>query len=489
MQIPIQLRLSLSFLFVLLLGIGLAVGLTWAAVERLYLDTQKENLITQAQLTAVVIEGSPPPVELTEPYVQTSNVMPGIHTRLLSQQGAVLVSPSVSAEDNPQQVPLAENIGFVSAESLLQRPEIQAALDGRTDTAVRRVLSVEGKRVLYAAAPAWGDNGKIAAIVYLATPLPNTGLPGKAILQIIGTVIMATALAGFTGTRLAKGIALPIEALDHAASDVAQGNLNQSVDTGYTTSELNRLSKSFNQMISSLNHSNQAKNAFITDVTHELRTPLTVIKGTIETLEDGAMDDLDGRDQLLTTMHAETNRLIRLVNDLLVLTRADASALNLVIQPLDLVELARSRCEYLHPLADERQISLEVITPNSQNSMWVTGDPDRLAQVLGNLLDNAIRHSPVGSAVKIVFQMVEDGVQCAVIDQGPGIPQQHLQHIFERFYRVDSSRNRKTGGAGLGLAIVKALVSAHAGWIKAESTTGKGCTFRLWLPASGVPPS
>jgi signal transduction histidine kinase len=117
----------------------------------------------------------------------------------------------------------------------------------------------------------------------------------------------------------------------------------------------------------------------------------------------------------------------------------------------------------------------------------VSGDPDRLAQVLDNLLDNAIRHSPAGSAVRVEILRAREGVECRVIDQGPGIPPQHLPHIFERFYRVDSSRNRKTGGTGLGLAIVQALVNAHEGKVGVESTPGVGSEFRFWLPGAELP--
>ena len=486
MRIPIRLRLSLSFLVVLLIGMGLAAGLTWVAVEGLYLTTQKENLIAQARLTAAAIQDTSLPVEPVEPYLQTSNVMPGVHTRLLSEGGAVVVGLPVPTGDTPVQVPVAENAGFVPSAELVQRPEIQGALQGEPATAVRRVASADGQRVLYAAAPIFNETGEVTGIVYLASPLPRTGLPREIITQFGGTVLIAVTLASLTGTILARGIAHPVENLDRAALAVSEGDLEQVVPTKHSITELERLSESFNKMTASLSRSNQAKNAFIADVTHELRTPLTVIKGTIETLEDGALDDLEGRVPLLASMGRETDRLIRLVNDLLVLTRADASALQLKIGPLDLEALARSRCEHLHPLADDRQVRLETITPGSPGNFYVRGDPDRLAQVLDNLLDNAIRHAPEGSTVRIKIQKIRDEIQCSVTDQGPGINERHLPYIFERFYRVDSSRNRKTGGTGLGLAIVQALVTAHGGRVGVQSNPGERTVFTFWLPASGT---
>jgi two-component system sensor histidine kinase VicK len=239
-------------------------------------------------------------------------------------------------------------------------------------------------------------------------------------------------------------------------------------------------------MTGSLRQADQVKTAFISDVSHELRTPLTVIKGTIETLQDGALDDLAARDSFLSSMNQETERLIRLVNDLLVLTRADAGALNLQLRPVDLAELARSRCERLARLASQRQVQLStVIDPGStgQGACLVRADADRIAQVLDNLLDNAIRYSPPGSEVKVMLSREASQVACRVVDAGQGIPADRLPFIFERFYRADPARGRGQGGSGLGLAIVFSLVQAHGGRVAAHSIEGQGTTITFWLPA------
>ena len=484
MQLPIQQKISLSFLLVLLLGGGLAIGLTWTAVGQLYLNTQKDNLLAQARLTAAAFADSELPIGSSQPYMQTSNVIPGIHTRLVNESGAVVLGLPDLYQNQSQAVPVAENTGFVAPAKLLQRPEIQAALNGKADTAVRKVDSAGGARVLYAATPIRDENQHITGIVYLATPLPKAGLPLDLLLKMIGIVLLATVLTGLAGNFLAKSIAKPIKALDQAALAVSKGDPNPFVVTKTKTSELMRLNESFNQMVNNLHQSEDVKNAFIADVTHELRTPLTVIKGTVETLEDGALDDLEGRTPLLAAMSRETDRLIRLVNDLLVLTRADARALQLKIQPLDLVVLSKSRCQHFLPLAEKRKINLSVITEKPVEGMRVNGDKDRLAQILDNLLDNAIRHAPFGSIVSINIKRDAREILCEVVDQGPGIPAQHLTHIFERFYRVEPSRDRKTGGTGLGLAIVKALVNAQKGRIEVESHEGEGCNIKFWLPAA-----
>jgi two-component system OmpR family sensor kinase len=483
MSTPIRTRLFLSHLTILLLGMGLAVILAWNAVEALYLKTQRENLLAQAQLTAAALQGQSLSKTPAEPYSQTTNALPGIHTRILGDQGAVIVGLPIAAGTSPLQVPPAENSASIAPEELLARPEISQALKGNPTTAIRRVASAQNRRVLYAAAPILANDGPITGLVYLATPLPSGGLPTNLIFELVGAVLAAILLALIAGNLIARRIAQPIEEITRAAAAVSVGDLNQHVPTQSSIRELNSLGHDFNTMTESLRQSDQAKNSFVADVTHELRTPLTVIKGTIETLEDGALDDLTGRGPLLASMQRETERLIRLVNDLLVLTRADAGTLNMHIQPLDLGELARARCEHFAALASRRQVQFALTVAE----FYAIGDPDRLAQVLDNLLDNAIRYSPKGSIIAVDVSQCKNEIQCSITDNGVGIPEKHLPFIFERFYRADTSRGRQTGGAGLGLAIARALIESQGGRISAESVSEQGTILRFSLPASQLP--
>ena len=480
----IRLRLSLNYVLVLALGMTLAGGLAWLAVERLYLNSQSENLLAQARLMATALEGSAIPGEPVQPYSQTANAAPGIHTRLLSEGGAVVVGLPLS--DAVTQAPAAEQFAPIPTDELLRRPEIDSALHGTPATAIRRVAG--DRRVLYAAAPIYAADRQINGIVYIATPLPAAGLPIGIILQLIGALLLAALLAALFGALLARKIAGPLERLSSAALAISKGDLKQHVDVDSNIVELHSLEQSFNSMAQNLHQSDGAKRAFIADVTHELRTPLTVIKGTIETLEDGALDDTEGRVPLMTSMARETDRLIRLVNELLVLTRAEAGSLQLDLQPLDLFGLVKSRCDHFANLAARRRIKLNVccaddsVSPDGSSALLVKADSDRLSQVLDNLLDNAIRHSPENSTVTFTVKGENDGVRCSVVDQGAGIPAQHLPFIFERFYRVDTARNRRDGGTGLGLAIVRALIDAQGGDIRAESVEGQGTTITFWLP-------
>lgn len=495
MKLSLGARLAFSYLAVILIGMGIAIPMAWLAVERLYLNAQRDNLLAQAQLVATALGSEAPPAASSVPYTQISNMLPGIHTRVIDPLGAVVIdltaserSPESSGLSLPQ---LAQNAaGLVTPKELVSRPEITQARMGQPATSIRRVDVAGGRRVLYAAAPVLSEEGNVLQIVYLATPLPDTqwnALP-IALRWQVGTVLLVSILlASSAGLLLARRIASPLEKLADAAHRVAAGDLGQTVPEDSAITELGILGRAFNTMTDGLRKSDQTKTTFISDVSHELRTPLTVIKGTIETLQDGALDDLAARGALLASMGCETERLITLVNDLLVLTRADAGALNLQLVRVDLGELARSRCEHFERAASLRQVSLRVVTGSQlpgYGSFAVKADPDRMAQVLDNLLDNAIRYAPPGSEVKVTLDRATDQVVCQVADAGPGIPASHLPFIFERFYRVNQARGRGDGGSGIGLSIVRSLVLAHGGRTAASSVEGLGTTVTFWLPAA-----
>ena len=495
MKLSLGTRLALSYLAVILISLCIVIPLAWLAVERLYLNTQRDNLLAQAQLVASALGSEALPTADSYPYTQASNVLPGIHTRVIDPLGAVVIDLTASeASANPSRLTLpqlAQNAsGSVTPEELVSRPEIAQARLGQPATAIRRVDVAGGRRVLYAAAPVLSADGIVLQIIYLATPLPDTqwsALPAAVRWQFVAVILASILLASAAGLLLARRISRPLEKLSGAAHAVAAGDLDQSVPEDPGIAELAMLGRAFNTMTSSLRHADQAKTAFISDVSHELRTPLTVIKGTIETLQDGALDDLAGRGPLLASMSRETERLITLVNDLLVLTRADAGALNLQIARVNLEELARSRCAHFERAAGLRQVSLRTVTepqPAEPDSFSVLADPDRIAQVLDNLLDNAMRYSPPGGEVTVTLAREANQVACRVADAGPGIPAQHLPFIFERFYRVNPARGRGEGGSGLGLSIVRGLVLAHGGRTAASSIEGQGTTVIFWLPAA-----
>jgi signal transduction histidine kinase len=476
-QQSLRTRLFYNGLIIMLVGMGLAGFLFWRTAERLYIESQTENLLAQARLIASAPDALSSQMGLMDVYSQASNVTPGIHTRVLSNEGAVLIGLPITP-DTAMQVSMSEHYGVVSPEVLLQREEIIAATHGEEASAIRKVLP-ENRRVLYVAVPYFAESGEVSGLVYLASPLPAGGLPSSFFVQLGGAALLAILLALAAGTLLARRITKPVQAIEQGAQAVSAGDLQQVVHVPGNIRELHTLGDVFNGMVNNLRRSDQAKDAFVADVAHELRTPLTVIKGTIETLEDGAMDDLQGRDALLSAMQNETERLIRMVNDLLVLTRASSGMLKLDCQSIKLDELVRQRCDLLTALAAQQNVSFDVQSPEG---LCVLGDSDRVSQVLDNLLQNAIRYSPQGGKVCVNCEADDETAICSVHDNGPGIPLAHQPYIFERFYRVEASRNRQSGGAGLGLAIVQALLQAQGGTIEIDSESGFGTTFRFTLP-------
>jgi signal transduction histidine kinase len=225
--------------------------------------------------------------------------------------------------------------------------------------------------------------------------------------------------------------------------------------------------------------------AFVANVSHELRTPLTSIKGIVETLRDGAVDDLTVRDRFLAIVEHETNRLIRLVNDLLVLSRADSEALNLRRTSVAMDDLIQATVTKLTPQAEARDLALHTTFDPALPPVWA--DADRIAQVLVNLLDNAIKYSQPGGTISVHAATDQDGVVVIQVrDEGIGIPADVLPHIGERFYRADKARSRAQGGSGLGLAIAQALVQAHGGQLWLESEEGVGTTVSFTLPAEAI---
>lgn len=527
-MISLKIRLILSYLLVIMIGMGLAGGLAWLVVEQLYLDSQRANLLAQAKLVALTVQTESEALAPADIYNQKMNVLPGVHTYVLEQASVlneaassqttplynqtsntqpgihtymVMLDVSLSGNQPSQSAAqLPELVQSAAAaeipNELFNRPEIIQARAGQPDTAIRHVEIAGNRRVLYAAAPVVGQAGTVSRIVYIASPLPDTSwaaLPVDARWQLLGALGLALGLACAVGWYLSSRIARPLSDLLSAADAVAAGDLGQRVAGKTAIPEIQHLGQSFNQMTASLRQADQAKTMFVANVSHELRTPLTIIKGNLETLQDGALDDPEARDIFLGSVVAETERLIRLVNDLLVLTRADAGVLKLQREVVDLGELAQARAHYFARLAAQRHIAIQVVETmperalpdqagHSAQQLCVLADPHRVTQVLDNLLDNAIRHTGSSGRITITIAAALDQISCAVSDTGSGISADHLPLIFERFYRADPARSRYQGGCGLGLAIAQALVQAHGGRIEAQSVEQQGTMITFWLP-------
>ena len=228
----------------------------------------------------------------------------------------------------------------------------------------------------------------------------------------------------------------------------------------------------------------QMRRDFVANVSHELRTPLTALIGFIETLRGAAKDDPKARDRFLTIMEREAGRMVRLVQDLLHLSRVEAEERMRPETPVDLSALLRSVTATLKPVADA--VGSGMMMEGLDQPLMVPGDPDQLVQVFTNLVENGLKYGAQGQELRIRARHEDSirgpAVRVEVIDRGEGIDTMHLPRLTERFYRVDSHRSREKGGTGLGLAIVKHIVQRHRGWLKIDSVKGQGSTFAVILP-------
>jgi signal transduction histidine kinase len=268
-----------------------------------------------------------------------------------------------------------------------------------------------------------------------------------------------------------------VRELTGATKRVAGGELGIQVPVR-TGDELGELANSFNQMSADLAQSNQVRRQMTADVAHDLRTPLSVILGYTEALSDGK---LQGTPQMYGVMHSEAQHLSHLIDDLRFLSLADAGELPLERRNVSPLDLLNRTAASNHAAAEQKQIDLQVQGAPDLPDLNV--DPERMAQVLGNLTSNALRHTPAGGTIVLTARSEVEGVLLQVRDTGSGIAAADLPYIFHRFYRGDLSR-QQTGESGLGLAIAKSIVEAHGGRITAESNLGAGTTITITLPHS-----
>jgi len=275
---------------------------------------------------------------------------------------------------------------------------------------------------------------------------------------------------------LSRRLSSPIGVLAKVARRLGRGDLSQRVqfqDKG----EVGTLAQAFNSMAADLEHAEQLRRNLVADVAHELRTPLSNIQGYLEAIRDRVMKP---NAATIRSLNDETALLSRLVDELQVLSLAEAGELKLVCQAEDIAKLVKQALTSWQPQVAAKEILLSLDLPD--NLPLVNIDRQRVNQVLHNLLENAVAYTHKGGTINVAVMAQGDWVEISVSDTGEGIPAEDLPNIFERFYRVDMSRARATGGSGLGLTIAKRLVEAHGGEIAVQSELGKGSRFSFTLP-------
>ncbi|WP_308128061.1 sensor histidine kinase [Modestobacter italicus] len=315
---------------------------------------------------------------------------------------------------------------------------------------------------------------------------------------VVGLLVLV--VLGVAGYLLVRSSLRPLQEVEHTAQAIAAGDLSRRVPVGDERTEVGRLSTALNGMLGRIESSFRAQQAseeqavasearmrrFVADASHELRTPLTSIRGFAELHRQGAVRGPEDTGRIMQRIEAEATRMGLLVEDLLQLARLDQQR-PLTLGPVDLAELAGDAVHDARAVQPDRPLGLQ-LDPSLTDAPVVRGDEARLRQVIGNLVTNALTHTPVDArvTVRLSEDPAEPGtVVLAVSDEGPGLAPADAERVFERFYRVDASRTRAAGGTGLGLSIVASLVAAHGGRVELLTAPGEGATFAVHLPRSG----
>lgn len=367
---------------------------------------------------------------------------------------------------------------------VLNPEQYQQALTPAEDRGYWVVDSAEGTEVLVVLHPLELRGYTIGLIqVSLSTQFVNDVLFRQlSIFMLLSVLALMGGLVAYQA--VIKKTLVPLSNIVNTMESIDAGNLDERLPVEQGQQEIDSLAVSLNGMLERLESSFTAEKEakeqmrrFVADASHELRTPLTSIHGFLEVLLRGAMNQPDKLQKSLKSMYAESERMKKLIQDLLLLAKLDRSP-HLEKVEKDLKGLIWEMEPQLRMLAEDRDVQLDLASAG-----LVQIDVDKIKQVLLNLFHNAVQHTePDKGLIQISLKPAASGVELTVQDNGPGIPEEHLPHLFERFYRSDSSRTRKYGGAGLGLAITHSLVELHGGTIQVESKMGEGSQFIVWLP-------
>jgi len=524
-------KLLLSHLAVILVAMFAASILLISLARAYFLDALEESLLVQAELVARnLIPDANLPQETDQLTPMFNTMQQQTTDNLALQLGSKTEGPgelpSAAQQSNlaylsavtvelgtvldaqirvldQRGIVLIDSSGLLEGMSLADNEAIATALSGELQ---RSIDYVDGEEWLFVAVPVWVED-EIVAVIDLGQPLRDVlAVLNDLRMRLALAALLALPAAALVGLYLARNLSEPIQALTHAAQDLSHGDYAAPLPPP-SQDELGILNRTFDNMRRRLQREEQMRTQFVSDVSHELRTPLTALKGLVETLRDGAVDDPQVRDRFLASVEDETDRLIRLTNDLLTLSRADTQALVLHKERVDLHSLLQKALLTLQPQIDDKAVRID---PTFEEGFAVLpADPDRVEQVLLNLLDNALKHTPPHGQIRILAERRTlgdsdsitpappqplgpgDWVLLTIRDNGEGIPEADMPHVFERFYRADPARARDKGGSGLGLPISKALVEAHGGqiWIMSPASSptppgeSPGAAVYVVLPA------
>lgn len=328
--------------------------------------------------------------------------------------------------------------------------------------------------------------GEVRYVLQAEAPLRMVQDSLQMVLWLLGAIGLLGVGAVWLGSDwLAREALTPVGTLSHAAEHITGPPLEAKVTLVAPYAEFNRLANAFNAMLARLEKVFEGQRRFVADAAHELKTPLTAMRGNLEVALRQARSAEEYRESMLTLL-GEVERLIALAHSLLILAQLSGARAAMDVKPLSLEPILRDVVNDLDVLAKDRAIKLTLAV---RPVPMVLGEAGRLKQVLINLLDNALRHTPTGGEIAVTLAATESMAKITVKDTGPGIAPEHLPHLFEPFFRADGARARGTGGTGLGLAIVKEIIEAHGGRVEVQSEVGNGALFTVSLPAKSLLPS
>jgi len=365
------------------------------------------------------------------------------------------------------------------------RPEVITAMETGFGQSTRPSETL-GYNMKYVAVSA-KDGNRILGIVRFALPLSEVQLQIRFIYRVVLFGALAAVLIALTAAYfISRSITSPIALMKETAQRIAKGDFSKKVriksrdELGELAESLNTMADELQQKMENLRRMDRVRTDFVANVTHELKTPLTLIKGYIETLEDKAINDKEKARKFVSIIKEHTNRLENIISDLLTLSELELSRDSITKIEFDLKALIDDVVlGFGHALAAKKQ-NLSV---NSKGSVLkIKADPNKIEQVLVNLIDNAIKYTSQAGEIVVSLLEQQDQFTVTIEDNGIGIPSEHLDRVFERFYRVDKARSRQLGGTGLGLSIAKHIVLAHKGKINIESQTNTGTTISVILP-------
>lgn len=434
--------------------------LSYLFYEKLYVDIVEKSLIEEGNRLAGDYSSGPLTDELKE-RVEWYNEK--------SESEVFLVSnPKELSACLPYAIDYETLIGKEEREQLLKgEPVLKSGFEERF-----------GRKILSVAIPLL-DNSRLEGIIYLYVPLAKISelTVDFSFLWLVGGVAFIL-LAAFLGFKMLHKLTRPLTAMKEAAEKVSKGDYSARVDIK-SSDEIGQLANAFNHMSESIQKEDEKKREFLADVSHELRTPISYIKGYSEALETGLIKNAEEQGKYLKLINREAGRMVKIVADLLDLSRLDAEEYKLMKNPFPLAQLIEDFIIKYGPAMEEKRISL---TLDLDPDIIINADEGRMEQIFQNIIDNAIRYSESEGEISISLLKHSFGCVVEIKDTGIGIPEEDIQNLTSRFYRVNKARSRADGGTGLGLAIVNKLVNLHEGRMEITSKLDKGTTVKLYFP-------